>query len=56
METPSRPKHPARETAPLPGQAGDAAQRDDIPAWEPLGDGYWLPHRVRGSNRGRALG
>ncbi len=25
-------------------------------AWEWLGDDYWLPHRVRGSNRGRALG
>lgn len=25
-------------------------------AWEPLDEGFWMPHRVRGSNRGRALG
>lgn len=36
-------------------RADDGLERD-LPAWETLGDGYWLPQRVRGSNRGRALG
>lgn len=39
-----------------PSYEASGRERDDLPAWEPIGDGYWLPQRVRGSNRGRALG
>lgn len=43
------------------GSAGRRTQTDgthsgEAGAWEALGDGLWQPHRVRGSNRGRALG
>jgi len=48
-ETTGRIVPPSFETA-------EGKEQEDIPAWEPVGDGYWLPQRVRGSNRGRALG
>lgn len=40
----------ARQTQPDGTHTGEAG------AWEALGDGLWQPRRVRGSNRGRALG
>ena len=46
----------ARRLAPPADGPADGGLEQDLPAWETLGDGYWLPQRVRGSNRGRALG
>ncbi len=45
----------ARTAAPS-FESATTGERDDLPAWQPIGGGYWLPQRVRGSNRGRALG
>lgn len=39
-----------------PSYASADTDPDDVAAWECLGDGLWLPRRVRGSNRGRPLG
>lgn len=51
----TRPSADPRRTAKA-GASRKATPTPDLPAWESLGDGYWLPQRVRGSNRGRALG
>lgn len=51
----TRDREDRRSVSAADGRADDGLERD-LPAWETLGDGYWLPQRVRGSNRGRALG
>lgn len=56
METRKPPDYPEREIVPSRHQPQDASHPVENSAWESLGDGYWLPHRIRGSNRGRALG
>lgn len=34
----------------------DAATEVDVPAWEEIAAGRFMPRRVRGSYRGRVLG
>ena len=51
------PRERAREieqatAAQFLGEAGP----DDVPAWEQVEDGRYMPRRIKGSCKGRALG
>ncbi|MCP4170184.1 MAG: hypothetical protein GY758_05340 [Fuerstiella sp.] len=35
---------------------GESDQLEEVPAWTEVGEGRFMPRRVRGSNQGRALG
>ena len=50
MPTDDRPTDPQERATPLP------ANPDDIPAWEEIAPGRFMPRRVRGSFRGGKLG
>jgi hypothetical protein len=39
-----------------PDAQEQAAQADDLAAWEEIEAGRFMPRRIRGSFRGRALG
>ncbi|HEX5272146.1 MAG TPA: hypothetical protein VFW33_16735 [Gemmataceae bacterium] len=38
------------------GQFSGAAEPDGAPAWEQVAAGRYMPRRIRGSYKGRALG
>jgi hypothetical protein len=38
------------------GQFTGAAALDDAPAWEQVSTGRYMPRRIKGSYKGRALG
>jgi hypothetical protein len=38
------------------GQFTGAEELDDAPAWEQVSSGRYMPRRIRGSFKGRALG
>jgi hypothetical protein len=55
-----RPEEP-RERANLaelvtPGQFTDDAGLEETPAWEEVSAGRYMPRRIKGSCKGRALG
>ena len=37
-------------------QPDDTGALDDVPAWEEIAAGRYMPRRIRGSFRGRVLG
>jgi hypothetical protein len=39
-----------------PGQFSAEAGLDETPAWEEVSTGRYMPRRIKGSFRGRALG
>lgn len=51
-----RPSEPVDESTASAHRSNKAVPEHRKAAWSPVGDGRWLPYRVRGSNRGRALG
>ena len=57
MTPPEQP--PARAGAAEPATADQftgAAEPGDAPAWEEVAAGRYMPRRIRGSYKGRALG
>ena len=45
-----------RTSSRRPPQFTDEAEPDDVPAWEQIETGRYMPRRIRGSCRGRELG
>jgi hypothetical protein len=57
MMRPEQPRERAIETEMItPGQFTDEAGLEATPAWEEVSTGRYMPRRIKGSCKGRALG
>jgi hypothetical protein len=54
---PEQPRERAIEVEMIaPGQFSDEAGLEGTPAWEEVSNGRYMPRRIKGSCKGRALG
>jgi hypothetical protein len=52
----STPNHREGQNAAAAPHFTDEAATEPVPAWEEIATGRFMPRRIRGSNKGRALG